>query len=638
MRVWIGSVTMASLALWLLCGAAVILAADQPFSIGDNQTSFLVEENSPTAAPSNEPPSGAPPVNPAKIDDLLKLEVDQLLKVRVGSTVQGTNLNAPSNLVTPDRINFSDVSTTGGLVQKAPGVSIRRTSAINLDPRVRGYHSGQLNATANGMNEVKTRLDIDSVLSQIDPGIVEDITVIDGPYSSLYGPGFAFLVVDLLPAPRYLHGPEFHSDTWFQYGTNGQTLYARENMFGGGKDWGVRVSYGLRDGNNYTIGGRDAYRIPSSYKKWDGQYAVSVDVSPIARVEFDYLRCDMNDVELPGVVYDLNNSTNNQFNLRYIVQEDPNGPKQLELQTWFQQTGFRGDALRPSKQETLYYQFFTQPASVFDFFPVNTIGQGRSDCLGARLLRTYGDRDWVQCTVGVDWRRFGQVYREINVDAEDTIVYDGNVFGIPRSLLDDYGVLADVFLPYSDQVSFNIGGRVDYCRAWLDRNDPVVTEISDPEAWYYTPGFNQPSNVLGMAYITNKIKLTEDRTFNAGIAYAMRMPDLAELYSDDPYVPIARLGNSYVSGNSTLSPEHDLQFDLGISVKKKQISYAVRGFYALTWNYIMPVPAYIDPSPPGSIQAPKVLGRDFQAFPPEFRMDLVTGNVNADTNQAGYQY
>jgi len=230
------------------------------------------------------------------------------------------------------------------------------------------------------------------------------------------------------------------------------------------------------------------------------------------------------------------------------------------------------------------------------------------------------------------------VYREINVDAEDTIVYDGNVFGIPRSLLDDYGVLADVFLPYSDQVSFNIGGRVDYCRAWLDRNDPVVTEISDPEAWYYTPGFNQPSNVLGMAYITNKIKLTEDRTFNAGIAYAMRMPDLAELYSDDPYVPIARLGNSYVSGNSTLSPEHDLQFDLGISVKKKQISYAVRGFYALTWNYIMPVPAYIDPSPPGSIQAPKVLGRDFQAFPPEFRMDLVTGNVNADTNQAGYQY
>ena len=32
------------------------------------------------------------------------------------------------------------------------------------------------------------------------------------------------------------------------------------------------------------------------------------------------------------------------------------------------------------------------------------------------------------------------------------------------------------------------------------------------------------------------------------------------------------------------------------------VSYGVRGFYALVWDYIMPVPAFIDGSPPGFIQ------------------------------------
>ncbi|NLE38428.1 MAG: TonB-dependent receptor [Pirellulaceae bacterium] len=119
---------------------------------------------------------------------------------------------------------------------------------------------------------------------------------------------------------------------------------------------------------------------------------------------------------------------------------------------------------------------------------------------------------------------------------------------------------------------------------------------------------------------------------------AMRMPDLSELYSDDPSVPFIRFGNSYVSGLSDLRPEKNLQLDLGITTVKKDISYGVRGFYAMIWDYIMPVPGFIDYSPPGFITAPRVLDRDFGYFIEEWREDLVTGNVNADTNQAGYQY
>jgi iron complex outermembrane recepter protein len=593
------------------------------------------DENLPAPAPQTG--AGQSSANPAKVGDLLNLDIDQLVKVPVSSVPQAANVNAPSSHINSANVDFSDASTTGELARLAPSVSTRRTSAINLDPRVRGYHSGQLNATANGMNEVKTRLDIDSVLSQIDPGIVDNITVIDGPYTSLFGPGFAFLDVDLLPAPRYPCGSESHGETSFLYGSNGQTLYTRENILGGGRDWGARVSYGLRTGNDYWTGGANPYRVPSSYQKWDGLFAVSADLSPIARLEFDYIRCEMNNVELPGVVYDLDNSTNNQFNLSYIIQEDRKGPKDLVLQTWFQQTDYRGDALRSSKQQSLYYQFFTLPA--FDDYPVNTQGSGFSNSIGLRLLRTLGERDSVQWTLGADWRRYQQRYQELNLNSSGEIVLGGgDIYGIPKSRMDDIGLLTDIFLPWSDCISFNMGGRIDYCSTALNREDSVITQFSDPTEAYYAPGLTQPNAVLGMAYMTSKWKLTEQTTLNTGSAYAMRMPDLAELYSDDPFVPIARFGNSYVSGLSTLSPEKNLQFDLGIATRKERVSYGARGFYAMIWDYILPVPAFIDGSPPSFIHAPKVLGRDFSFFPAPWRMDLVTGNVNADTNQAGYQY
>ena len=204
--------------------------------------------------------------------------------------------------------------------------------------------------------------------------------------------------------------------------------------------------------------------------------------------------------------------------------------------------------------------------------------------------------------------------------------------------MDDGGVLTDVFLPMSERLSVNIGGRVDQCKATMDRNDPVVTQFTDPNEFYFMPGYDEPSRTLGMAYASGKLKLTEYHALNLGVGYAMRPPDLAELYSDDPYVPIARFGNSYASGVSNLAAERNLQVDFGITSQRKMFRYGARGFYATIRDYITPVPAFIDPTAPSFIDAPKVMGRDFQYFPPQWRTDLGTTNVNADTCQAGYLY
>jgi hypothetical protein len=140
----VAAVVMAS---WTLYGGVAIhRAAVQSQGTGEVPVGFLANDNPPAPAPSTSPSP-----SPAKVDDLLNLDIDQLSKVRVNTAAQATNVNAPSSQVNSGNINSMDATTTGEMAREAPSVSTRRTSAINLDPRVRGYHSGQLNATANGM-------------------------------------------------------------------------------------------------------------------------------------------------------------------------------------------------------------------------------------------------------------------------------------------------------------------------------------------------------------------------------------------------------------------------------------------------------------------------------------------------------
>ena len=51
-------------------------------------------------------------------------------------------------------------------------------------------------------------MDLDTMLSKIDARLIENVVIIKGPYSVLYGPGFDFVDLQLLRSPRYETGPE----------------------------------------------------------------------------------------------------------------------------------------------------------------------------------------------------------------------------------------------------------------------------------------------------------------------------------------------------------------------------------------------------------------------------------------------
>ena len=221
------------------------------------------------------------------------------------------------------------------------------------------------------------------------------------------------------------------------------------------------------------------------------------------------------------------------------------------------------------------------------------------------------------------------MYLEQDVDASGQSVYDGSVYGVPQSRTDDVGVLTNLQLPASERLSLTFGGRVDYCSTWLNPDDPIIT-LSGGD---YEAGFDTPNYTLGMAYAMAKLKLNDHDTLSLGSGFAMRAPDPAELYSFEPFVPICRFGNSFTDGLSSLQPEKNWQFDLGVSSQRGRVRYGARGFYATIWDYIESIPNYIS-APNDSTH---YLGRNFEGFSPDLRGDLGLPSENGDTCQAGYK-
>ena len=512
-----------------------------------------------TPAPALEPSAAAPSADVQPTS----LSLVEQLAARVSAASQANPGAASSVLTAQDTATSAPVST-GALLEQAPSVNLRRTSALNLDPRVRGYQSSQINASANGATQLKTRIDIDSLFSHIDPGIVSDLTVIDGPYSSLYGPGFAFLVAELFATQRYQCGPEMHGSSIFAAGTNGRSLYARQNAWGGGAKWGMYASLGKRTGNDYRAGGDADYRMPASYDKWDGFVSLGYDLSCRSRVEFNYLRTEVNDTELPGVVYDIRNSRNDQFNVRYVMQEDREGPEQVVLQYWWNRTPYYGDSLNESKHNSFYDNFITAP---FGGTYQETYSYGALQSTGLRALMTWGDADSIRPTLGVDWRRQEMTYREVDPPAT-------TVYGIPHSSQDDFGLFTNLVAPITDYFTVTIGSRIDAVRSYAD--DDVVAA-----------GNGANNDTLGMAYLTTKLRLTEPLSLNAGVGYGMRSANLTELYANAPFVPLVRFGNSYLWGDEDLEPERNLQFDLGLKGEWENVTASVRGFHSSIDDYIL---------------------------------------------------
>ncbi len=502
-----------------------------------------------------------------------------------------------TDIVLGTESGFRATTDTGSLLGKSlqtRGLTPQNRTPIITDTRVRGAGFGGL--LASGSYWVPARQDLDTMLSKVDSRLINDIIIIKGPYSAMYGPGTSFIDFSFIPTPRYEDGHESHHSTSLDYKDNGEQFYGRETVWGGGSDYGYRVGYGHRTGNDYTMG--DGRKLPTSYNSRDLDVALGYDIDEFQSLEFSYLRLDQTGVESPGQFFDINFLVTDAFELNYTLVEQAHFDR-LTANGWYNRTRFAGDAQRPGKRMQI-------PSIALVTNDLETDVDSMST--GFSTAVSWGEIGSVQLTLGSDMRFLKQELNELNdfdVDVDPGLagalgippgIYnfqDANS-PIPRSYWSNPGLFTELNLPATEQLSFRAGGRLDFLNTDVTKDPPglsstLPTQVPLDRAFLTnqlrTDDLAQDF-VLWSVFGSGEYRLNDNWTFGGAAGVGMRPPTLTELYATGPFLSVVQNGFNSVIGDPNLDAAQHTQLDLNVRVDTGRFRGGLNGFYAWVKDYI----------------------------------------------------
>jgi iron complex outermembrane recepter protein len=512
---------------------------------------------------------------------------------RMPSSANSRETLAVSNLLdtvrgmprTGDRISSSEGASRasrdlGDLLQKSPAalsVGTQSRTPIVHDPRIRGSRVGSL--AASGSHWIAARADLDTILSKFDSRQVESVEIIPGPFTSLLGPGFDFTDVQLLQSPRFSGGQQWHGATDADYRSNGNQFFGQQSVLTGGEDWGARLNYGYRTGDDYAAG--NGLRIPSSYNSQEMTVALGKDWREQS-IEFSLLRLDQDDVEFPGYVFDIDNLVTDGYQVTHQLREA--GPfDAIETQSWYNRTFFNGNSQNPAKR--VFFPLLDQ---------VNYVGRTDVDALSTGYRQSFvrSESDQYRFTIGHDLRYTAQ---ELNEVSSGTFLglplpFSDRNSPIPKSFSANPGLFTEFEYKIFDEGLLRLGGRVDYARSDITEDPANLQSVGlqfFPASYAEIVGTDQFARDFHLLSAFAKISSTADGWTNTlGIGFAERAPNFTELYAAQPFMLLLQNGLNNVTGDPTLKTEKLLQFDAALEYTDERVQAGVRGFQSWGFDYL----------------------------------------------------
>jgi iron complex outermembrane receptor protein len=467
------------------------------------------------------------------------------------------DISAPSAVAVSTAFEPLSIETTS-LTRKsrvATSVSGVRRSPVAMQPVVRGYQQQSIYSRYDGANFVPVRFDLDSIVSNIDPGIIDNLVIIPGPFAVRYGPGLAFIDIQSHATPRY-DCPHWHAQTNMLYHSNGDQFYGRETVMGGGVDYGYRGSYGHKTGNDYQSG--DDTDIPASYNVRDVNMMLSFDTDAYSTLDVQYLRQDLTDTEYAGLVFDASLRKTDAFFAKYS-SEHWGGASRWTLEGWYNRSVLLGDNRGFGKQDFYQDSVVFQPLDSFAGFTDADVTNA-----GGRAESIWGDHDTGQLRLGADFRFVEEELNEFDdFDALAAPPFIFDAYPVPRSEQFNAGVYAELMKPVDDRLDVTIGFRLDWNRTEQD----AVYESTDPEGVVHTFDQVDPfsdTDVLYHGFATANYEVDSCVSLRVGVGHGQRPPNATERFAIDPYMTVVQSATSAVLGDAFLTPERATQFDASI--------------------------------------------------------------------------
>jgi len=504
---------------------------------------------------------------------------------------------APTGLQDQGGVDPTQMLQTSDTLQT---VSAQRRAPTVFDAHVRGYRMGQIYTQADGTLWVAAREDVDSMLSKLDPSMIESIAVVPGPYEVRYGPGFSFLNVETISTPRYQNGGETHNRVGVTYRGNGGQLYGRATAYGGGSDYGFIFNYGNRNGADYFAGSDE--RIPSSYLNQNFGGQLGFDMGNEETLEVRYQRLDQGFTEYAARFFDIDFLGCDNYSINYVNNSPDHAWDRSEVMGWWNHTRYTGNTNSPSKRastligpashhviDRVDYAInpagFNPASGQVGGFMGNTNGALKST--GGRGEILFGEVDDTHLSFGADVQYLEQFIYEFY--SARTPPFNGSATfpfaefpfftNMPRATGFDAGLYSEFQWPVREYWQATVGARCDFVHT------DAAWPRPDGSLWPLRDSFAQ-DDALYAFFLRNDVNVAEHWDAHLAFGHAQRIPTLWERYADGIFLAIIQDGFSRVIGDPTTDKERVWQIDIGLDATYDNVRGRVSAFQSWILDYV----------------------------------------------------
>jgi hemoglobin/transferrin/lactoferrin receptor protein len=461
-----------------------------------------------------------------------------------------------------------------------PGVAVQKTAHGHGSPIIRGFTGYRTLSSIDGIryNNSIFRDGPNEYYSLIDPLMVDQIEVVQGPGSIFYGSDAVGGAINLLSRGADLNSAK-PGETFArgQLSGRGHTsekswLSRAEVDFGQGESWGFHLGGSWKDFGDFRSGD-GAINPYTGYQQYsyDGRFDWALDKN--WRLTLAHQQLWQDDVERThSTIYgrsfagtlvgtDLRRVTDYQRTLSYLQLRG------RDLESWI-----------TDAQLTLSYQTLDE-----DFFRHR--GNGRQeystldlDTYGAALQLTSRPFGGI-LTWGADYYRdeADSARLDISATGEKTQRIQGLVGDDSR--YDLFGFYAEHEQPTFDGgPTIQLGGRYTYAKADIGRYEDPLTEraASQSDDW---------SAVVGALRLVQPLDAKKETNAYASLSQSFRAPNLSDLSRLD-----AARSSEIETAQTDLDPEKFTHYELGFKHQSSDWQWHLAGYYTDITDLITSTP------------------------------------------------
>jgi hemoglobin/transferrin/lactoferrin receptor protein len=512
--------------------------------------------------------------------------------------------NSPfaESLVGEEEIQMRSTMSLSDILKNEPGVSLLRDGIWGTEVSIRGLSRENVITLIDG-NRIETSTDVAARLSLVDMSNVEQVEVIKGASSSIYGSGATGGIVNIITkSPQLYERLSFSGNVLGEFNSVNDLSVFGGSVYGGSSFWSAKLSGSYRKANN-TQTPKGELRN-SQFKDYSFSGALNIFPVDNHKLKIDYQSFRADDVGIPGAsVFPDNAEVRYPYEKRELISA---GYEIRNISKMFYKLSAKYS-----------YQLINRDVENIPHIIQNIPASGGNPARRVSVLKITPSADhksnnatlqgnfWLfdshNLAAGLDyWDRSYNGEREryqlIEVlDSSGNVVSTTNVITgeipVPNSKYRSLGIFAqDEFKLFDDRLSTTIGLRYDYIKISADETlNPVYTitngnlDTTPPGQevlWEGTETNNSSySGNLGFIY-----SLFSDLDLTLGLGSSFRSPSLEERFQYIDQGSIVRVGNP------ELKPEKGQSIDFGIRHYSDKLKIISSFFYSYFNDLVAEVP------------------------------------------------